>query len=295
MTKSSALLSRAQIRPDRRRKTPVAVLATTVVLALAAPATASAATAPSLASAASAPVAVAATVDAAPAPILVGSPKTKKVKPKLKVKRSSARQVRGETRVKLTIRAKHKGKNVPGKAEIRIGKKLVKTKKLKKGKTTYKLPKKLKRGKKKVKVTFHPTAKAATTMASGGKTLRKTSRTVRVRVISPGKAIKREALKHIGTRYRHGGSSPRTGFDCSGFVAYVYKKAGIANLPRSSSSQRYVGKVVSRSKAKVGDIIWTPGHVGIYLGGNKQIDAPRPGKTIQVRSIWQSNPVFINV
>lgn len=291
MTESSALSSRARIRQDRRHKTTLAVLATTVTLALAAPGTALAAPGPA---AAAAPVTTA--VDAAPTPIRVGVPtKVKKVKPKLKVKRSAARQVRGETRVKLTISAKHRGKNLPGKAEIRVGKKLLKTKKVTKGKATYKLPTKLKRGTKKIKVTFRPGAKTATTAAGRGKTLTPTSRTVRVKVITQGEAIKREALKHVGTRYRYGGTSPRTGFDCSGFVSYVYKKAGIAKLPRSSSSQRHVGKVVSRSKAKVGDIIWSPGHVGIYLGGNKQIDAPRPGKTIQVRSIWQSNPLFINV
>ncbi|NLF03606.1 MAG: C40 family peptidase [Actinomycetales bacterium] len=216
----------------------------------------------------------------------------KTIKPKLTVKRSDSQQVKGETRVKLTIRAKLKGKAVAGKVRIYINGDRVKTKKLKKGKATYTLPKKLKKGTKKIKVTFVPTA---ATKASSSRPIARTSKTVRVKVISQGAAIKKEALKYRGVRYRYGGTSPKTGFDCAGFVRYVYKKAGIAKLPRSSSSQRHVGKVVSRKKAKVGDIIWTPGHVGIYLGGNKQIDAPRPGKTIQVRKIWQRNPVFINL
>ena len=100
------------------------------------------------------------------------------------------------------------------------------------------------------------------------------------------------AKKYVGVRYVSGGTSPR-GFDCSGFTSYVYAKAVHRRLSRTSSGQRHNGHVVSRSRAVAGDIIWTSGHVAIYLGGNRQIDAPRPGKTIQVRAIWQSHPTFI--
>src|SRR5690554_2721598 len=116
--------------------------------------------------------------------------RTKKIKPKRSVKRSGTRQVKNETRVKLTIRAKHKGKAVAGKVEIRIDKKLVKTKKLKKGKATYTLSKKLSKGKKKIKVTYRPTAAASRAVgATASKPLSGTSRTVRVRVISKGAAV----------------------------------------------------------------------------------------------------------
>jgi cell wall-associated NlpC family hydrolase len=101
------------------------------------------------------------------------------------------------------------------------------------------------------------------------------------------------ASRYVGVPYVSGGGTPR-GFDCSGFTSYVYAQAGIS-LPRSSSQQRYAGTVVSRADAKPGDLIWTPGHISIYAGGNQQIDAPVPGKTIQFRSIWQSNPTFIRV
>ena len=173
MITSSAVPLRAQIR----RKAPVALVATTLALTLAVP------TASFAAPAAPATVA-AAPVDAAPA-LVRGAVKT--AKPKLKIKRSSSRQVRGETRVKLTVRAKHKGKKVAGKVEFRVGKKVLKTKKLKKGKVSYKLPKKLKKGTNKIRVIYRPTRKAASPTANR-KALSTTSRTVRVKVISQSRA-----------------------------------------------------------------------------------------------------------
>ncbi len=107
-----------------------------------------------------------------------------------------------------------------------------------------------------------------------------------------GSAIIAEAAKYVGIAYSSGGSSPSTGFDCSGFTSYVYGKFGIS-LPRSSGAYYGVGTRVSSPLP--GDIIVSPGHVGIYAGPNLQIDSPRPGKTIQFRSIWQSNPVYVRV
>lgn len=108
-----------------------------------------------------------------------------------------------------------------------------------------------------------------------------------------GNKVLEIAARYVGVPYRSGGTSPK-GFDCSGFTQYVFGKLGIS-LPRTTSSQKNAGTVVSRKDAKPGDIIWSPGHVGIYAGDNMQIDAPRPGKTIQFRSIWQSSPVFIRI
>lgn len=108
-----------------------------------------------------------------------------------------------------------------------------------------------------------------------------------------GNAVLEEAAKHVGTAYVAGGRSPG-GFDCSGFVHYVYKQLGI-DLPTSSGAYRNIGTVVSAADAQPGDIIYSPGHVGIYAGNGQQIDAPRPGKTIQFRGIWQSNPTYIRI
>lgn len=101
------------------------------------------------------------------------------------------------------------------------------------------------------------------------------------------------AAQFVGVPYVSGGSTP-SGFDCSGFTSYVFAKAGIS-LPRTSGAQRNAGVVVSRADARPGDLIFSPGHIGIYAGGNTQIDAPRPGKTIQFRDIWQKNPTFVRV
>lgn len=108
-----------------------------------------------------------------------------------------------------------------------------------------------------------------------------------------GNAVLEVAARYVGTPYVSGGTTP-DGFDCSGFTGYVYAQLGIT-LPRASADQRYAGVQVSRADALPGDLIWSPGHIGIYAGGNTQIDSPRPGKTVQFRDIWQSNPIFIRV
>ncbi len=107
-----------------------------------------------------------------------------------------------------------------------------------------------------------------------------------------GSAIIAEASKYVGIAYRSGGSSPSAGFDCSGFVSYVYAQFGIS-LPRTSGAYYSVGTRVSSPKP--GDIIVSPGHLGIYAGPNLQIDSPRPGKTIQFRPIWQRSPIYVRV
>ena len=108
-----------------------------------------------------------------------------------------------------------------------------------------------------------------------------------------GSAILDVAGRYVGVPYVSGGTTP-DGFDCSGFTSYVYAQVGI-NLPRTSGAQGSVGTKVSRDQAQPGDLIWTPGHIAIYAGDNMMIDAPRPGKSVQFRQIWQSNPTFIRV
>ena len=219
----------------------------------------------------------------------------KKSKASLAVSASKRTYTKGSKPTTLRILARMAGKPVTGKVKIYDGAKKLATRAVsaRKAKTTYRLPRSLQPGKHSITVKFTASATQDGASAKARRAVKKLSITIRP-AQSRGQLITALAKRHIGVAYRRGGSSP-SGFDCSGFTSYVYKKAGIARLPKSSSAQRTVGKRVSRAHARPGDLIWTPGHVAIYLGGNKQIDAPRPGKTIKVRSIWQHNPTFIRV
>ncbi len=101
------------------------------------------------------------------------------------------------------------------------------------------------------------------------------------------------AHRYVGTPYVYGGSTP-SGFDCSGFTQYVYAQVGIS-LPRSSGAQAGAGQRVSASEAQPGDLVWWPGHIGIYLGGNQHIAARNPGTPLTAGPIYNSSPTFIRV
>lgn len=108
-----------------------------------------------------------------------------------------------------------------------------------------------------------------------------------------GSAVIEIAAQYVGTPYVYGGTTPE-GFDCSGFTSYVYAQLGVT-LSRTSAAPRYDGVQVPRDQAQPGDLVWSPGHIGIYAGGDTMIDSPRPGKSVQFRQMWQSDPVFIRV
>jgi len=100
-----------------------------------------------------------------------------------------------------------------------------------------------------------------------------------------------EALFKVGTRYHYGGSSPDTGFDCSGLVAYVFERAWGIVVPRSTEAQRNAGRAVKRAELQPGDLVFYDtrnrpfSHVGIYLGEGNFVHAPRPGHKVRVESI----------
>ena len=93
------------------------------------------------------------------------------------------------------------------------------------------------------------------------------------------------AMRYLGVPYVWGGSSP-SGFDCSGFVAYVYAQVGVS-LPHYTGAQWNVGVPVSRSDLQPGDLVFFDGlgHVGIYIGGNAFIHAPHTGDVVKISSI----------
>jgi cell wall-associated NlpC family hydrolase len=103
--------------------------------------------------------------------------------------------------------------------------------------------------------------------------------------------VLKQAANLKGVRYRYAGSSPATGFDCSGYTAYVFNKVGI-ELPRSSGAIRNAAKKISKSDLKKGDLVfWHSSsgrvfHVGIYAGSGQAWHAPRPGRSVTKQAIW---------
>ncbi len=105
---------------------------------------------------------------------------------------------------------------------------------------------------------------------------------VKVKAAS-GQAIVNYAEKFLGKPYVWGGTSP-SGFDCSGLVQYVYKNCAGISLPRTSQQQQNVGTPVSRSNLQPGDLVFfgnPAGHVGIYAGGGRFIEAPHKGANVR--------------
>ncbi len=95
------------------------------------------------------------------------------------------------------------------------------------------------------------------------------------------------AARYVGTPYRYGGTTP-SGFDCSGFTAYVFGQVGI-NLSRTSGSQAASAVEIPQSQALPGDLVYKPGHIGIYAGDGMLYDSPRSGSTVSKRAIWSSD------
>ena len=99
-------------------------------------------------------------------------------------------------------------------------------------------------------------------------------------------SIVRFARRYLGTRYSYGGTSPASGFDCSGFTRFVYAHFGIV-LPHWSGGQFGLGRHVSSSRLRPGDLVFFDGvgHVGIYVGGGRFIHAPHSGTRVAIDPI----------
>jgi cell wall-associated NlpC family hydrolase len=111
---------------------------------------------------------------------------------------------------------------------------------------------------------------------------------------SDGGKIVAVAKDQVGKPYRYGSPGPSS-FDCSGLVSYAVKRATGETLPHSSKAQRNEGRKISASAAKPGDLVYTPGHIAIYAGGGKVVEAATPATGVVYRQMWQSNPEFIRL
>lgn len=116
---------------------------------------------------------------------------------------------------------------------------------------------------------------------------------------SPGARAVRIAKRYVGARYRDGGASPRTGFDCSGYTLYVYHRADVAGLPHNAQAQRSAPHMhrISRRNALPGDLIFylsggSAYHVAVYAGHGYQYAAATPRDGVRYQRIWSSDVVF---
>jgi cell wall-associated NlpC family hydrolase len=96
------------------------------------------------------------------------------------------------------------------------------------------------------------------------------------------------AMQYLGTPYVWGGASPG-GFDCSGFVMYVYSQVGVY-LPHHAADQYNYGTPVSRDELEPGDLVFFDGlgHVGIYIGGGQFVHSPHTGDVVKISSLDDS-------
>ena len=100
-----------------------------------------------------------------------------------------------------------------------------------------------------------------------------------------------QGLKLVGVRYRLGGNNEDSGLDCSGFVRLVFKESIGTLLPRTAKEMSEVGKEIQTNQLKPGDLVFfntmrrTFSHVGIYLGDNHFLHAPRTGAEVRVENM----------
>ncbi len=103
-----------------------------------------------------------------------------------------------------------------------------------------------------------------------------------------------QGLKLVGVRYRFGGNDEDSGLDCSGFVRLVFKNSLGAQLPRTAAEMSQLGQRIDTAQLKPGDLVFfntmrrTFSHVGIYLGDNHFLHAPRTGAEVRVESMEDS-------
>lgn len=116
---------------------------------------------------------------------------------------------------------------------------------------------------------------------------------------SRGQSVLSVAAQYLGVPYRFGGTSPTSGWDCSGAMQYLFGQVGVS-LPRSSAAQYAAATRISRDEARPGDMVFffSGGHVyhaALYAGGGMIYDSGRTGSRFAKRAIWSNNVAFARV
>lgn len=106
--------------------------------------------------------------------------------------------------------------------------------------------------------------------------------------------IVRKAKEMLGRPYKWGGDTPEEGFDCSGFVYYVYKNTIGIDIGRATYDQIKKGVSITKNQLQIGDVIFfgskdIPHHVGIYLGNGEYIHSPKSGDVIKISKLSNRN------
>lgn len=105
---------------------------------------------------------------------------------------------------------------------------------------------------------------------------------------SKAEEVLMHAMSLMDTQYKYGGNNPETGFDCSGFVRYVFNQAADIHLPRTANAISSHGQSITKQNLQPGDLVFFNtvrskiSHVGIYLGSNQFIHAPRTGTVVRI-------------
>ena len=115
--------------------------------------------------------------------------------------------------------------------------------------------------------------------------------TPELRINTVGDRVVSHGMDYLGVRYRYGGTSRSTGVDCSGLVLNVFQHSVGMRLPRTAAEQARAGVRVSRDQLKPGDLVFfntsrrANSHVGIYIGNNRMLHAPRSGGVVRIEDI----------
>ncbi len=112
--------------------------------------------------------------------------------------------------------------------------------------------------------------------------------TVSENVLGQAQEIVLRALSFIGVRYKWGGTSPDSGFDCSGLIRYVYSQVTGRPFPYNSQEMSRVADTIDRTELQPGDLVFFNtlrrpySHVGIYLGESRFVHAPSRGGQVEI-------------